>query len=134
MLADEYPRCISRVLLVSQTHRRPHACTERLAVGVLQAQVRHSLLDTFGKVTFWERGGPDQEVAHAQLYGALVVLIGSEWVGRGQVQRIESWAEVQARHPGLGDYVHSAGATGASLVCSTSLCAGGGPPPAAASA
>jgi diadenosine tetraphosphate (Ap4A) HIT family hydrolase len=120
VLADEYPRCVGHVLLLSKPHLMGHMDAPAAWLPELceaQRQVRRFLLDTFGEAGFWEHGGPDKEVPHAHLHGVPVdVRFGPAWVAGGQVQPVAGWPAVWAHHERTGAYVYAAGSDGAYLV------------------
>jgi diadenosine tetraphosphate (Ap4A) HIT family hydrolase len=120
LVADEYPRCVGHVLLITKAHLVGHmdAPGEWLAeLSHAQEYVRRFLIDTFGEAGFWEHGGPAKEVPHAHLHGLPVdIVLGAEWPEQGRVQRISDWSDVGTHHRETGNYVYAAGSDGAYLV------------------
>jgi len=120
VFADEFPRCVGHVLLVSKAHLLGHmdAPIEWLPEFMAaQTLVRRFLVDTFGRASFWEHGGPDKEVGHAHLHGTPVdFVLDAGWFDRGQARHVNGWPDVREHRERTGEYVYAAGPAGAYLV------------------
>jgi diadenosine tetraphosphate (Ap4A) HIT family hydrolase len=120
VFADEYPRCVGHVLLITKTHVVGHADappTWLHELAQVQEHVTRFLQDTFGAASFWEHGGGDKEVPHAHLHGVPVdMVLGSTWLNSGRARRVDGWPAVQRYRQDMGAYVYAAGRAGAYLV------------------
>jgi len=110
IMADQYPRCVGHILLLSKAHylSHMHAPAEHLhELEIAQGQARRFLLDNFGKASFLENGGIHQEVPHAHLHGVPFALsVPSHWIERGLLTRVEKWEDVWQERERTGHYCY----------------------------
>ncbi len=120
VFADEYPRCVGHVLLISKAHLLGHmdAPVEWLGeFSAAQDHARRFLLENFGCASFWEHGGADKEVSHAHLHGVPVeIVLGPEWIDDQRARRVDGWLDVRMHHQRAGAYVYLAGREGTYVV------------------
>jgi diadenosine tetraphosphate (Ap4A) HIT family hydrolase len=110
VVADEYPRCIGHLLVLSKAHypSHMHAPIEQLSeLEFAQCQARQFLLDNFGRASFLENGGVRQEVPHAHLHSVPVTAsIPPSWIERGILKRVEHWRDVWREREQTGHYCY----------------------------
>ena len=111
IIADQYPRCVGHILLLSKTHLASHMCAPFDYLPKLKAahvQARQFLMNVFGKVSFWENGGsPYQEVLHAHLHGMPVSLrVPDHWIAEHIIRPVKSWEDAWQKCQQVSPYCY----------------------------
>jgi diadenosine tetraphosphate (Ap4A) HIT family hydrolase len=98
VIPDEHPRCTGHLLVLSKAHLVDHADAPKkwlLELASTQARVRRFLIETFGRCSFWENGGPRKEVPHAHLHAVPVALSIEPTHFDNGVRHVNGWDELR---------------------------------------
>jgi len=111
VIADEFPRCVGHVLLLTKAHSPCHAALmdgHEPEFLLAQARVRRFLHETFGAASFFEHGGGErQDVPHAHLHGfPLAATLPPPLRDNSGLQPVRDWLDVRQEWVQSGHYVY----------------------------
>ena len=111
VIADESPRCVGHVLLLTKAHCPCHAALmdeHQPEFLRAQARVRRFLQETFGAASFVEHGsGERQDVPHAHLHGLpFAAALPQPLRDNSGLQPVRDWFDVRQEWVRLGHYIY----------------------------